>query len=178
MSAAAVALAGAAACLLATDARAAEIDGLRSMDVRVFGRLDEHCSVGKIDDADFGDLATVGKRRASRVALDCNMPITVTITATNGALAHERYPGGQGPFAGSVPYSLGVELPVRHPTPATLHEQYEGADLIGAGQSFNTGDGIAVDGMRLEVALHQPASDAGLLAGSYAETIEITVTPG
>jgi spore coat protein U-like protein len=172
-----VVLVAGAALTLAPHARADEIDGLRSMNLQVYGHLDQHCMLGKIDDADFGDLTRPGMHADSRVALDCNMPINVRISAAHGAVANERYPQGQGPYAGAVPYRLEVRIPVRRPAHDVVTRSFEGQDLVAAGQTVNTGDGIAVDGMNLSVALSPPANSAGLLAGHYSETIEITVTP-
>jgi hypothetical protein len=172
-----VALVAGAALTLASHARADEIDGRRSMNLQVYGHLDQHCALGKIDDADLGDLTRPGLRADSRVALDCNMPINVKISAAHGAIANERYPQGQGPYAGAVPYRLDVRIPVRRPEHGVVTRHFDGQDLVAAGQTFNTGDGIAVDGMNLSVALGPPVGTAGLLAGHYSETIEITVTP-
>jgi spore coat protein U-like protein len=172
-----VVLAVGAALALATHARADEIDGLRDVKLQVFGQLDQHCLIGKIDDADFGDLTRPGLRTDSRVALDCNVPINVKISAAHGAIANERYPQGQGPYAGAVPYRLEVRIPVRRPEHDVVTRSFDSQDLVAAGQTVNTGDGIAVDGMNLSVALSPPTNQAGLLAGHYSETIEITVTP-
>ena len=171
-------LAGALLACSAAPASAEEIGGLRTMNLNLHGRLDQRCALGAIDSVDFGDLSHPGGRARARVALDCNVPISVTVSAAHGALANERYPLGQGPYAGSVPYSLGFKVPVRHPWESVMLRSFRSSDLVGAGQTFTTGDGIAVDGMSLEVALEKPSGDAGLLAGSYGETIEITVTPG
>ena len=167
---------GLGALALAAHARADEIDGLRSVNLHVYGHLDEHCALGKIDGADFGDLTRPGLRADSHVALDCNVPINLNISAAHGAIANERHPQGQGPYAGAVPYRLEVRIPVRRPSHDVVTRSFDSQDLL-AGRTVNTGDGIAVDGMNLSVALAPPAGDAGLLAGRYSETIEITVTP-
>jgi len=164
--------------LMASPAASEEIGGLRTMSLDLHGRLGERCALGAIDSVDFGDLSRPGARAYTRVALDCNVPISITVSAAHGALANDRYPLGQGPYAGSVDYRLGFKVPVRHPWESVLLRSFKGGDLVGPGQTFTTGDGIAVDGMNLEVALEKPAAEAGLLAGAYSETIEITVTPG
>lgn len=169
-----VLVAGAA---LASQAHADEIDGLRDLNLQVYGRLDQHCILGSISNADFGDLTRPGMRADSHLALDCNVPINVKISAANGALANSRHPEGQGPFAGSVDYNVEVQLPIRRPAHDVMVKHFESRDLAGAGQTFNTGEAIAVDGMNLRVALEPVTSTAGLLAGHYSETIEITVTP-
>jgi hypothetical protein len=171
------ALATCAVLLVGSPAHANEMDGLRDLNLQVYGRLEQHCAIGKIDDAELGDLTRPGIRAESRVALDCNVPINVKITAANGALANDHYPLGQGPYAGSVLYSLEVRIPVRHPWHEIMTRRFESRALAGGGQTFNTGDGIAVDGVKLKVALQPTTSPAGLLAGRYSETIEITVTP-
>jgi hypothetical protein len=171
-------IAGLLAAVSPSVAPAEEIDGLKSLNVSLYGRLDERCAVGAIDSVDFGDLTRPGGRAHSQVSLDCNLPISVTVSAAHGALANDHYPTGQGAYAGSVLYSLGFMVPVRRPSRDVVLRNFRGGDLIGAGQTFTTGDGIAVDGMSLEVSLEKPTAEAGLLAGSYGETIEITVTPG
>jgi spore coat protein U-like protein len=173
-----VVLLAAAGLLMASPAASEEISGLRTMNLNLHGRLGERCALGAIDSVDFGDLSHPGAPAHTRVALDCNVPISITVSAAHGALANERYPLGQGPYAGSVAYRLGFKVPVRHPWESLLLRSFKGGDLVGPGQTFTTGDGIAVDGMNLEVALEKPTAEAGLLAGTYGETIEITVTPG
>jgi spore coat protein U-like protein len=171
-------IAGLVAAISPSAAPAEEIGGLKSLNVAIYGRIDERCAVGAIDSVDFGDLTRPGGRTHSQVSLDCNVPISVTVSAAHGALANDRYPAGQGPYAGSVRYSLGFKVPVRRPSQSVVLRNFRSGDLVGAGQTFTTGDGIAVDGMSLEVALEKPTAEAGLLAGSYGDTIEITVTPG
>ena len=171
------ALAAGVALALAGAAHADDIEGLRSLNLQVYGSLEQHCALGRISDADFGDLTQPGKHAGARVDLDCNVPINVNISAAHGALAHERHPNGQGPYAGSVPYSLDVRIPVRLPARDVIRHSFESKDLLAGGQTFNTGNGIAVDGMDLSIALGPAGGDAGLLAGHYSETIEITVTP-
>jgi hypothetical protein len=170
-------LAGALLLASATAAWADEVNGLKVVDLNIRGRLNQRCALGKVDGVDFGDLTHPGGKATARVALDCNLPISITLSAAHGALANDRYPLGQGPYAGSVPYSLGVQVPVRYPSQAVVLHRFEGSDLVGAGRTFTTGDGIAVDGMNLDVSLGQAPGDAGLVAGAYGETIEITIAP-
>ncbi|MDP5281314.1 hypothetical protein Q9Q95_20480 [Sphingomonas sp. DG1-23] len=160
----------------AAPAAAQEISNVKSVDIAVQGSIVQRCQMGAIPTADFGDLTRPGKSAAAKVALDCNMPFTMLIKAQNGALTHSAMPHGQGPYAGSVPYSLDIELPVRRPTTEMISKVFEGRSLTG-GQAISSAGGIAVDGLLLRLSLGSVSSEAGLLAGQYGEVIEITIAP-
>jgi hypothetical protein len=164
------------ACGVATPAAAQEITNVKSVDIAVQGSIAQRCQMGAIPTADFGDLTRPGRFAAAKVALDCNLPFTMMIKAQNGALAHSEMPHGQGPYAGSVPYSLDVELPVRRPTTELISKVFEGRTLTG-GQTISSAGGIAMDGLLLRLSLGSVSSEAGLLAGNYGEVIEITIAP-
>jgi hypothetical protein len=132
--------------------------------------------MGNPGGVDFGDLNRPNLTADIDVSLYCNVPFTIEIEAQNGALTNTLYPGGQGPFAGSLPYRLGLSVPVRLPTTSVVQDDFDSVALV-AGKSLSSGGGIALDGMQLHVALGAPASDAGLLSGNYSETIVITVAP-
>jgi hypothetical protein len=171
-------LAGAAllACAIALPAAAQDISNVKSVDIAVQGSIAQRCQMGAIPTVDFGDLNRPGKFAAAKVALDCNVPFTMQIKAQNGALTHSDMPHGQGPYAGSVPYSLDVELPVRRPTTEMISKVFDGRSLLG-GQAISSNGGIAMDGLLLRLSLGSVASEAGLLAGQYGEVIEITIAP-
>ena len=175
-------LAGAAASaafllgVAASPAAAQEISNVKSMDIAVQGSIAQRCQMGAIPTADFGELTRAGRFAAAKVALDCNVPFTMLIKAQNGALVHSEMPHGQGPYAGSVPYSLDVELPVRRPTTELISKVFEGRSLLG-GQAISSAGGIAMDGLLLRLSLGSVSSEAGLLAGQYGEVIEITIAP-
>ncbi len=160
----------------ASPASAQEISNVKSMDIAVQGSIAQRCQMGAIPTVDFGDLNRPGKAAAAKIALDCNMPFTMLIKAQNGALTNSEMPHGQGPYAGSVPYSLDVELPVRRPTTEMISKVFEGRSLMG-GQAISSAGGIAVDGLLLRLSLGSVSSEAGLLAGQYGEVIEITIAP-
>jgi hypothetical protein len=160
----------------ASPAAAQEISNVKSMDIAVQGSIAQRCQMGTMPTADFGDLTRPGMSAAAKVALDCNMPFTMLIKAQNGALVHSDMPHGQGPYAGSVPYSLDVEMPVRRPTAEIISKVFEGRSLMG-GQAISSAGGIAIDGLLLRLSLGSVASEAGLLAGQYGEVIEITIAP-
>lgn len=164
------------ASAISMPAQAADIEDVTSFDIAVNGTIAQHCALGSIADMDFGNLDRRGLTARARVALDCNVPFTMTITGRNGALANALMPNGQGPYSGSVPYLLGVEMPVRHPSTEIVSKTFESRDIQGGGTISSNG-GIATDDMYLDVELGQPSGEAGLLAGDYSETIVITVSP-
>ena len=161
---------------LAAPARAADIQSARSLDLEVRGTIAQRCSMGSIGNMHFGDLSRTGLGATTRVQLECNVPFTMGIRAQNGGLTHTHMPRGQGPYAGTLPYSIGIEMPVRRPQSAMVGKTFESRQLIGGG-SISTNGGIATEGMLLAVNLGTASGEAGLLAGSYGETITITVTP-
>jgi hypothetical protein len=174
----AAATAGAALLLgvAAAPAAAQDISNAKSVDIAVQGSIAQRCQMGAIPTVDFGDLTRPGRFAAARVALDCNIPFTMLIKAQNGALVNSEMPHGQGPYAGSVPYSLDVELPVRRPSTEMISKVFEGRSLMG-GQAISSAGGIAMDGLLLKLSLGSVTSEAGLLAGQYGEVIEITIAP-
>lgn len=165
-----------AAAAFAVPANASEIENVRSFDIAVSGSIRQHCAMGSIQDMDFGNLERRGLAIQTQVAFDCNIPFTMMIKGARGGLTHTKMPNGQGPYAGVLPYSLAVELPVRHPAAEMLNRSFSSRQLQ-AGGVISSNGGIATDGMVLAVQLGTPSSEAGLLAGEYSETITITVSP-
>lgn len=165
-----------AGLVFALPAQAEDIVGVRNLQVAVNGTVGQRCAMGTIDDLDFGNLERRRLGSETRVALDCNVPFSMTIAGQSGALSHSQMPQGQGPYAGSLPYSLGVTIPVRHPASEIVTRTFAGRELQAGGVITSKG-GIATDGMVLSIRLGDPGGEAGLLAGTYAETITITVAP-
>ncbi|GAY20996.1 hypothetical protein [Sphingobium fuliginis] len=148
----------------------------RSVELNVHGKIMEQCAIGNVGDMNFGDITRPGLKASARVSFNCNVPFRVDVRSANGGLANAQFPNGQGPYAGRLPYSIGFQIPVLKPSSSLVAQTFESSDLMG-GRSFNSAGGIAVDGMALNVALGRPSSEAGLLAGSYSETIIISVSP-
>lgn len=148
----------------------------RSLSLQVTGSIKDRCQLGRTGDIDLGNLELASGQRDVSLKLDCNLPFSIAVKAANGAIAHSTMPGGQGPFAGRLPYQIGLTFAVRKPAAETISQTFESRNLV-AGQSVSSRGGIASDGMRLTLAVGQHGAEAGLLAGSYSETIEITVTP-
>ncbi|UYY59371.1 hypothetical protein [Sphingomonas sp. S2-65] len=169
-------VAGAAFLATSAPAWAQDIAKVKSLDIAVEGRIAQRCALGTISTADFGELTRPGLTATALVSLDCNVPFTMGIKAQHGALAHAAMPQGQGPYAGSVPYVLSVEVPVRRPESELVSRIFEGRTLVG-GQRMSSNGGIAIDGMRLRLTLGSTGSEAGLLAGQYGDVIEVTIAP-
>lgn len=157
-------------------AYAGEIDDAQSFDLLVNGSIAQHCALGSVPNMDFGNLERDGLGIRTRVAFDCNIPFTMVIRGEQGALTHTTMPNGQGPYSGQLPYSVGVRMPVRHPTPRTIERSFNSRQ-IQAGGTVSSNGGIATDGMVLAIELGTSSGEAGLLAGDYSETITITVSP-
>ncbi len=169
-------LAAALATAIAVPAHADELDNVRKLDIAVSGSVRQQCAMGSIGNMDFGNLERRGLGAETKVAFSCNLPFTITIKGQNGALTNTLMPGGQGPYGGSVPYSIGAEMALRHPTAQTISRSFDSRQ-IQSGGTISSNGGIATDGMLLRVELGRPSGEAGLLAGDYSETITITVTP-
>ncbi|SEK93529.1 hypothetical protein SAMN05216382_1141 [Sphingomonas palmae] len=159
-----------------SNAQATELHDVKSVELNIHGRVQERCELGSMGNVSFGDLRRPGLSSAMHVLLNCNVPFDLRIQAANGGLANAEHPEGEGPYAGTLPYVVGVSIPVMKPQAALVTRSFEGRELIG-GSTVSSGGGVAFDGMQLSVALGSPPSEAGLLAGKYGETIVITVSP-
>ena len=147
-----------------------------SVQLNVHGRIEQHCTMGSIGGVDFGDITRPNLSSSARVQLSCNVPFAIRIQSAHGGLANVQYPHGQGPYSGTLDYTLGVAIPLRRPDSIMLERSFSSRDLM-SGRTLSSGDGIALDGMALTVALGRPSGEAGLLGGNYAETIVITIAP-
>ncbi len=148
----------------------------RSVQLNVHGRIEQHCTLGSIGDVDFGDITRPNLSSSTHVQLSCNLPFAIRIQSAHGGLANVQYPHGQGPYSGTLDYTLGVAIPLRRPDAVMLEQSFSSRDLM-SGRVLSSGEGIALDGMALTVALGRPSGEAGLLGGNYAETIVITIAP-
>ena len=164
------------ALICAAPVSAGEIRDVQSLNLVVAGSIPEHCALGSIPDLDFGNLERRGLHIETRVDFDCNLPFTMLITGANGALTHTTMPSGQGPYAGALPYELGITMPLRQPAARIVSQSFASRQLI-AGGTISSNGAIATDGITLSVQLGRSTGEAGLLAGEYSETITITVSP-
>jgi hypothetical protein len=168
----ALALGAAAAAPVAAE----EIENVRSLTMQVKGRIVERCTIGRISGLNFGDLTRPNLQLSANIPLSCNVPFDIKVQSKFGGLAHVEQPKGEGPYAGTLPYSIGFQMAVRRPQTSLVSGSFQSLDLVG-GRSFSSAGGIITDGIAMLVSLGQPSSDAGLLAGRYREVIEITVSP-
>lgn len=143
------------------------------LDVSLTGHIVGGCAADGGGDINFGEL-TGNETAVATLALDCNVPFELGLTSPHGGLAHATMPQGQGPFAGVLPYSVRVEVPVISPTPSTLDRRFDSRELRSR-RTMSSGEAIAAGGARLTFTTETP-SGAGLLAGSYSETLTVTVT--
>lgn len=144
------------------------------LDVKLTGRIDARCLISGGGDIDLGELRG-GEGAKASFGLDCNVPFEIDIRSARGGLAHATLPQGQGPFSGLLPYDLRLTVPTLRPTPDTVEGRYTSRELLGA-RKLSSGDGIGAGGGTIEFQMRQPEG-AGLLAGSYKETLTLTVMP-
>jgi hypothetical protein len=142
------------------------------VDVVLSGRISARCDLAGGGDIDLGELSG-GQVVRARVALDCNTPFDLSFQSARGGLAHSELPNGQGPFSGTLPYTLDVQVPVSGPRRTVLQARYDSRSLL-ARKTLGSGDAIASGGAQIQIRTGSP-DGAGLLAGQYAETLSITV---
>lgn len=169
ISASALAVAVAPATLYAT-----EIEAGSTQRIEVVGDVDAHCAISSPGDVEFDDLEREGLSADLHFGLDCNTPFVMSIKADHGALTNEEYPLGQGPYSGSLPYTVDFRIPARSPAPLVLRRSFSGGELAGGGSISSLG-AIATEGMEVRVTLGRAEGEAGLIAGDYGETITITL---
>lgn len=176
MSHAAIGVCAAICSVIAMPASADEIVAAKSLEINVHGHVAQNCAMGQIGDMAFGDLTRPGLSAAARVQFRCNVPFDMKIQAAHGGLANVQFPQGQGPYAGTLPFTMDVAIPVRKPFASLVERSFSSRELM-SGATLSSGGGIATDGLSLSVSLGPPPREAGLLAGQYSETIVVTVTP-
>ena len=145
-----------------------------SIDLKLTGRIVERCTLSGGQSINFGHLRGGAGVRAP-FGLDCNVPFDIDILSSRGGLVHTTQPLGEGPFAGALEYDLTLTVPMLRPDPATVRASF-GSQQLMAKRTVSSGDGIAAGNGMIEVVLRNPTG-AGLLAGQYAETLRLTVTP-
>lgn len=163
-----------AAFLVPSACAGAELDASPVQQLSIHGDVRSHCSISSPGNVDFGDLSRTGLQADLRLGLNCNVPFSLNVRADRGGLTNSEFPMGQGPYAGSIPYTLDFTIPTSSPSSSVINERINGRDLVG-GKSISSRGAIATEGMGVRVTLGQADGDAGLLAGDYGETITITI---
>ncbi|MDM8354325.1 hypothetical protein, partial [Brevundimonas diminuta] len=105
----------------------------------------------------------------------------INLRSANGGLAHESLPRGQGPYSGLAAYRLAINVPLEtgHPGRGGRGGAAAGdftSRQLQAGQVISSRGGVAFDGGSLNIEMMEPEG-AGLLAGRYWETVEISLVP-
>ena len=144
------------------------------LDVALTGHVSARCELGGGANISLGELA--GNAGASaRLPLGCNVPFDLTFKSARGGLAHITQPGGEGPYAGTLGYTLNVRVPLIDPTPSTMRGMFESRELLNS-RTLSSGEAVAAGDAQLEIRT-LPTVGAGLLAGRYSETLTVTVSP-
>lgn len=169
-----------AGLLVSTTAAAADApdkaaaNGGVSLDIVLNGHITPKCTVGGGDTIDLGQL-NVDKNVSARFDVACNVPFEMVFRSSEGGIAHVSKPQGEGPYAGIVPYRLGVRVPGLTPEPVQLQADFTSGQMVG-GATLNSGDAIAKGGGEITLQTEMTAG-RDLLAGDYADSITIVINP-
>lgn len=170
----AAALAAVAVLTGAGAVRADTVESTSGFDVAVTGRIVSDCRLSGGGTIDLGEL-TGNEVVTADFGLRCNVPFDISFESARGGLAHVTKPRGEGPFAGTLAYTLNVAVPTLAPQSGVISAAYSSADLT-ARKTLTSGDAIAAGGGQLQIRTQRPQG-AGLLAGDYAETLSVTLQP-
>lgn len=169
------AVVGAVAVLAGAGAvRADSIESTSGFDVAVTGRIVSDCRLSGGGTIDFGEL-TGNEVVTADFGLRCNVPFDLSFESSRGGLAHVTKPRGEGPFAGTLAYTLNVAVPTLSPQEGVMSAAFSSADLV-ARKTLTSGDAVAAGGGRLQIRTQLPQG-AGLLAGEYVEVLNVTLQP-
>lgn len=155
-------------------ARADSIESTSGFDVAVTGRIVADCRLSGGGTIDLGEL-TGNEVISADFGLRCNVPFDLSFESAHGGLAHVTKPRGEGPFAGTLAYTLNVAVPTLAPQDGMMSAAYSSSDLT-ARKTLTSGEAIAAGGGRLQIRTQRPQG-AGLLAGEYVETLNVTLQP-
>lgn len=150
-----------------------EIASVSRLVVAVDGHITGQCELGSGASIDFGVLSG-NETAVADVPFRCNTPFEIGLQSVNGGLTHAALPSGQGPFAGTLGYSVDVRIPTRDPQPGILTATFDGRDLVGR-KTVSSEGAIAAGGARLRFRTDRPIGQ-GLLAGEYSDTLYLTVS--
>ncbi len=154
--------------LIAAPARSAD-----EATIRLQGMIPVKCEIGI--GADARDSAAMqfevykNQTLEEALRLDCNLPVAVSVRATEGALVRQTEDNDGNVTRSEIGYALSVDFPsIGRAGP------YNGADLV-SGVSFDSGDVVLFDEMgKLEMSF---TAAEGLPAGAYTERLSFTVRP-
>ncbi len=153
--------------------RAPEANGL-TLDLVMSGHITAKCTVGGGGTIDLGSL-TGDKQAVANFDVGCNVPFEMVFRSSSGGIVHATKPQGEGPYAGIVPYRLGVSVPALSPRPVQLQANFTSSEMVG-GATLNSGDAIAAGGGEIRLQTEMTAG-RDLLAGEYVDSITIVINP-
>lgn len=154
--------------------RADSIESTSGFDVAVTGRIVSDCRLSGGGTIDLGEL-TGNEVVTADFGLRCNLPFDISFESARGGLAHVTKPRGEGPFAGTLAYTLNVIVPTLAPRRGVMSAAYSSTELT-ARKTLTSGDAIAAGGGQIQIRTQRPQG-AGLLAGEYVETLNVTLQP-
>lgn len=146
---------------------------------RVVGKITTSCALTQgareVELVDLQDSATNTVRAASadlQFTIACNAPVRVSMTSHNGGLKAQGGETSDRDFASLVPYRATLDLPG---APNAL--QCDSDDMDGAARGCARRiEAEAFDGAG-RIRLNTVASDALLLAGTYQDSVTLTISP-
>jgi len=154
--------------------------------IAIEGRIEPACGLsGAGGSVDLGDISTAGERRLA-FTVNCNAPFAYAVVSANGGLASQakaRVLGGE--FTTLKPYSIGASFQTdlgsfgdaaRESSTLTAAAAAPClATAFSASCPFTTsGNGVAINKTG-ELTLEWDAASTPLLAGSFSDTITLTV---
>ncbi len=144
------------------------------IELALSGRIPASCQLSGGEGIDLGELSG-GEQVQGRFGLDCNLPFDLGFQSSRGGLAHLTHPQGQGPFAGTLGYTLNVKVPTRISASqgGMLEASFTSDELVNR-RTLSSGEAIAAGGGAFVLRTARP-NGAGLLAGDYSETLTVTV---
>jgi len=135
---------------------------------------------GTISQSDFD---RIGLNREIAIQLDCNTPSRIAVTSANGGLTHAETVSG---FASRAPYSVELKMVADNGTSAAATCA---ADTLKSGGScafagtasasrglYLSGTSMQASGSHLKITAPAYAGAQPLLAGTYSDTLVITVS--
>ncbi len=153
-----------------SDLRAAS----RGLDLTLNGHLPAECRVSGGGDVDFGRNLGGGLAATATFGFNCNIPFAIKVASVRGGLTHATQPRGEGPFAGTLGYTMDVRVPTRNASGpgSTVGGRFSSTVRS---KTFHSGsDAIATGGGTISFLTDTPEG-AGLLAGEYSDTVTVTV---
>lgn len=176
----------AALIVMASTALAGTASAADQIQIAIEGRVEPSCGLSGVSGSlALGDITTAGERTLA-FTVNCNSPFAYALVSANGGLAAQsktKVIGGE--FASLKPYSVGASFQTdlgmfgdaARPSSALTSAAAAPcvAAAFGSSCPFTTsGNGVAINKTG-ELTLQWEAASTPLLAGSFSDTITLTV---